>query len=341
MNRKQKMIIKRKLVKNPGFFFISSWLTRNRPKLFGLHRFISGDSDSRLAMSAIRFEKQLKFLTKGPWKVVALRDYLKMRLNNERIPTYLVILCIDDGYLDFYKIAFPLLKKYNFPATFFITTEFVNGNFWLWHDHLDYSLKTTHMKDFNFYLNGKTHSFNIESISDTFKTWKTFSDYCVQSPNDVKLDILSRLDKMLNVKLPQAPTNNYAAVSWEQVQKMAANNIEIGSHTCNHHILSKIPTEQMENELLLSKKTIAEKLNMPVHSFCYPNGQEKDFNDQIVHYVQKTGYLGAVTLYIRDYKSIFKLPRMGIGNDLIDFKWKLCGLETLLHFKNTGVRRLI
>jgi len=51
-----------------------------------------------------------------------------------------VLLTVDDGYQDFYNLAFPILKKYEVPATVFFTTDFIDKRIWLWHDLLNSNL---------------------------------------------------------------------------------------------------------------------------------------------------------------------------------------------------------
>ena len=51
-----------------------------------------------------------------------------------------VLLTVDDGYQDFYNLAFPILKKYEVPATVFFTTDFIDKRIWLWHDLLNFGL---------------------------------------------------------------------------------------------------------------------------------------------------------------------------------------------------------
>lgn len=67
------------------------------------------------------FERQMNYLCKENFNVIGLAqlfDYLK---NKREIPAKTVVLTFDDGYEDNYSNAFPVLKKYNFPATIFLT----------------------------------------------------------------------------------------------------------------------------------------------------------------------------------------------------------------------------
>ncbi len=52
-----------------------------------------------------------------------------------------VVITVDDGYLDFYEIAFPALREAGLPATLFLTTRFVDGDIWLWPDQVRYILE--------------------------------------------------------------------------------------------------------------------------------------------------------------------------------------------------------
>jgi len=73
-----------------------------------------------LAVSAATFEKQMSFLKRHHYNVAALgniKDYIS---GKKKIPGRSIVLTFDDGYKDNYTYAFPILKKYNFPAAIFI-----------------------------------------------------------------------------------------------------------------------------------------------------------------------------------------------------------------------------
>jgi peptidoglycan/xylan/chitin deacetylase (PgdA/CDA1 family) len=47
------------------------------------------------------------------------------------MPVKPMAITIDDGYLDNYTIAYPVLEKWKVPATVFIATDFVEKREWL------------------------------------------------------------------------------------------------------------------------------------------------------------------------------------------------------------------
>lgn len=70
-------------------------------------------------------EKQLIFLKKEKYNVIKLAELVEKLRNKEKIPSKTIVLTFDDAYRDNHLNAFPLLKKYNLPATVFIPTAYV------------------------------------------------------------------------------------------------------------------------------------------------------------------------------------------------------------------------
>src|SRR5579871_5774958 len=55
---------------------------------------------------------------------------------------YLMI-TFDDGYLDNYEIAFPILSRHRVPATFFVTTGFIDRRKLSWWDEIAWMVRTS------------------------------------------------------------------------------------------------------------------------------------------------------------------------------------------------------
>jgi hypothetical protein len=76
-------------------------------------------------MSPEYFEKQLIYIKKN-YSVIDLSTYYNIRQGNATPPKNPLVITIDDGFLDNWIWAFPLLKKYNLKATIFVSPEMVD-----------------------------------------------------------------------------------------------------------------------------------------------------------------------------------------------------------------------
>ena len=72
------------------------------------------------------FEQFLEYLYKNRWQTIFLDEYYHIKRSGKKPGSKVCCLTFDDGFLDNYIYAFPLLKKYGFKGTIFISPEFVD-----------------------------------------------------------------------------------------------------------------------------------------------------------------------------------------------------------------------
>lgn len=70
---------------------------------------------------------------------------------------------------------------------------------------------------------------------------------------------------------------------------------EIGSHSINHHLLTRFPMEVVKHEIEGSKVMLEKMFNRPITKFCYPRGY---YNEEIKKLVQAAGYESARTVKV-------------------------------------------
>jgi len=78
-----------------------------------------------LSVSPQEFEEQMEYLYKNKYNTITpdqLMAYLKY---GKQLPYKPIMITFDDGYLDNYTNAYPIMKKYGFIATIFIVTNLV------------------------------------------------------------------------------------------------------------------------------------------------------------------------------------------------------------------------
>lgn len=112
------------IFKNIIFFFLNL-SNRNLENCASILMYHSvGDNVAFFTVKKEDFEKQLEYLKDKKFNVIKLSE-LAQKLKDKQDISNCVCITFDDGYLDNYEIAFQLLKKYNFPATIFIATDFI------------------------------------------------------------------------------------------------------------------------------------------------------------------------------------------------------------------------
>jgi len=90
------------------------------------HRF--GTKTSKLNVTPAAFEQQMEWLARNGYTVVTLARLARFLDGKEALPAKSVAITIDDGYRSSYEIAYPILRKYGFPATVFLYTDFVGAS---------------------------------------------------------------------------------------------------------------------------------------------------------------------------------------------------------------------
>lgn len=89
------------------------------------HRF--GAGNSKMVVSPARFEEQMAYLADNGYHVVRLADLQAFLAGERALPARSVVITFDDGYESVHRHAFPVLKKFNFPATLFAYSDFIGA----------------------------------------------------------------------------------------------------------------------------------------------------------------------------------------------------------------------
>jgi peptidoglycan/xylan/chitin deacetylase (PgdA/CDA1 family) len=334
--------IKKLIMRHKTFHWFFMNATQSLPRILMYHRFSNSSERINHLTDKDTFEWQVSAIKKR-WKVLPLSSFADAIIGGKRLKRCAVI-TIDDGYRDFYENALPILKKNQIPATFFVTVNFVDRKIWLWHDIIKYMLQNSKTKISELVLNGFHSTLNLQGEDVLQETWQRLSDYCVDHTDDKKWALIDKLSSATGVSLPDQPTREYDAATWDHIKEMAEVGIEIGSHTMNHPILSQIDTRDILLEISESKRRIEERLEQPIQSFCYPNGRKKDITSEVVDAVKSAGYKCAVLGPQRDFGSYanidhFRIPRIGLKKDKDDFLWKMIGGEFILNWYSNRVSK--
>jgi peptidoglycan/xylan/chitin deacetylase (PgdA/CDA1 family) len=155
------------------------------------------------------FENDLKYLKENNYTTINMSQLIDYVYNDTELPDNPIILSFDDGYLNTYKYALPLLKKYNMQIVFSIigknTDDFTN----IPDDNIDYSHVTWDQLN-EMLASGcvevQNHSYNLHRIGKSRYGCKqnkseTFSQY-----EQILKDDIDRLQNEITYMTGVTPT---------------------------------------------------------------------------------------------------------------------------------------
>jgi peptidoglycan/xylan/chitin deacetylase (PgdA/CDA1 family) len=113
-----------------------------------------------------------------------------------------------------------------------------------------------------------------------------------------------------------APEGDYRFMTWKQARELKAARFDVGAHTVNHPILSRVDPGQAEREIVDSRDAIQRELGACSEVFCYPNGKASDFTPAIMDHVARHFRAALATNRGPAQASErYQLRRIGVGHE--------------------------
>lgn len=222
------------------------------------------------------------------FRIVPLLDAVK-GLRQGKLPPRAACITFDDGYADNAEVALPILQKYGIPATFFVSTSFLDGGR-MWNDTVIELIRrapgdTLDLARINL------GQFEIGTIPQRRQAINSILGELKYLSLDSRR---SRVDEMCAL-IPVIPSNNLMMTS-DQIRLLHSAGMEIGGHTVNHPILARLENDAAYAEIANGKEVLEGIIQAPVRLFAYPNGKPgRDYLSDHVSMVKKIGFDAAVS----------------------------------------------
>jgi len=203
-----------------------------------------------------------------------------------------VLITFDDGYVDNYTNAFPVLSGHGVQGTFFLPTSFIGTNRLAWWDRIA-SIVRRSPKRIVRLSHPSPREFDIER-DGVFKVMEqVLWIYKLEAVGDTETFI-----SMLMESFESAPDESGRCfMDWDEARAMARGGMAIGSHAHSHEILARLPDEKQLDELVTSKALLESRLGITVDAFSYPVGLRESFSPATWAALRKANYRVAFSFY--------------------------------------------
>ena len=89
------------------------------------HRF--GLDKSKMVVTPDDFTRQMEYLAQHDYRVIRIAELIEFLQGKRALPKRAVVVTMDDGYKSAYQYAFPTLRRFGFPATIFVYSDYVGA----------------------------------------------------------------------------------------------------------------------------------------------------------------------------------------------------------------------
>jgi len=270
--------------------------------------------DPGLAVAPDHFDRQCAYL-KRHYRVLSLDEMVERLASGQPLPPKSVALTFDDGYLDNYTRAFPILQRHGLNATFYVTTNCIDNRQILWTGLLRFCVFTTTVavletrEPMAFRLPLRTPLERREAFTKLIVTMKNI-------PTERRLALLEAVREAAAIT-DLSPLESIM-MSWDQVREMHRAGMIFGAHTLSHPNLPNATPEEAEHEIVGSRDALQEQIGERVLHFSYPNGRgSAHLTEAVKGMVRRADFASAttsVTGSVLAGDDVFALKRIGIYN---------------------------
>lgn len=275
------------------------------------------------------FRQQIEYM-KSHFNIVTMEQVLAAVRERERggpLPEQALLLTFDDGYIDNYTFAFPILQEFGVQGSFFIP-----GKTFVTHQLLDvnkihYILASANIfelvedvkKEMDYYRGQEYDYAPVDEL---------FHEYAIASRFDIKETIF--IKRMLQTVLPERLRNTISSklfekyvgvteeqlayelyMTEEQIRTMKRHGMFIGIHGYDHYWLGNLPVEKMRQDISMALDTLDEFIDRKQWVMNFPYG---NYSPDVLEYIKSEGACAGMTTEVRiadlDSDNALELPRL-------------------------------
>jgi peptidoglycan/xylan/chitin deacetylase (PgdA/CDA1 family) len=236
---------------------------------------------------AAEFDRQLQVLKR--WFSVLPLPEAVAGLRRGTLPSRPACVTFDDGYADNATVALPLLRRHSVPATFFVTTGYLDGGR-MWNDSVIETVRSARGDA----LDARSVGLDELPISTPALRRQAIAKLLGALKYLPLEERQGRVDRLVSESSGALPSD--LMMTADQVRQLHANGMEIGGHTVTHPILAGLDPPRAAREIEDGKRRLEEITGGPVRLFAYPNGKPgRDYSREHVDMVRELGFEAAVS----------------------------------------------
>lgn len=216
---------------------------------------------------------------------VSMDDIVANRQDETPLPPYAFAITFDDGFENNLTVAAQILNDATMPATFYLTTDFIDRNRMSWIDRIELVMEQVPVGSLSLPW-GERHFSDVMDRKATLEDIrKNVKNNPALNPDDISSSVQNQLG-FEEIWSSEHPLDQ--KLTWGQVRQLASMpGFTIGGHSHSHAILAFLDDDEMATEIDLSLSLLREKGGQKVHHYSYPEGLSHCYDDRVIARLQE------------------------------------------------------
>jgi len=261
-----------------------------------------------LQVSVDHFRSHLRHLTSN-YHPVTVGAVVESVATGVPLPPRSIAVSLDDGYLQNLEVVLPLLREFDVPTTFFVTTEGLDEPHENWWDVLSHVMLGPHRLPSTLDLSG-----DGSDVVSTATPLERRQAHDRLTQHFYGLSVAPRCGLLATVAkwsgLTMWPRDSHRVLLAGELALLSRDpRASVGAHSVHHPSLPTRSTQEQWLEVTESKSILESLLRVPVTGFSYPYGAH---DPTTVDAVERGGYQYALTVepgVVDAHADRFRLPR--------------------------------
>jgi peptidoglycan/xylan/chitin deacetylase (PgdA/CDA1 family) len=183
-----------------------------------------------------------------------------------------VLITFDDGYRDYYDVAYPVLKALDIPAITFLSTRFIDDGRLFWWDVLTLAVHASRKTSVEIPW-APRRVYRLDAAGKPLVR-TLYARRIAAAPDAQRETLLNEFGALVDVDLAriQAPRQ---VMTWDEV-RASADLTTYGGHTHSHVRMSGVDEHTLEREIRTGRDRMQAEMGIAPTCFAYPFGDGTD-----------------------------------------------------------------
>ncbi len=282
---------------------------------------------SGMRVSLPEFRKQMQYVA-NHYNTVTMEEVITSILGKSVLPSHPCVVTFDDGYLDVYENAVPVLEELGLKATLYVMGRATATGEAPWLHALYGILDTMPLTDCASAFHKAAPEFfsgaDVGKNEFCRQIWKYFRER--------DRSVRTRFLEDVRVTLGRNLRSDYRFLEDRHIRELRTKGFEIGCHSMDHEYMSSLRGDELGSDICRCSEVLGSILNGAPHLFSYPFGGRDSFDPRVIDALKKAGFTCSCTTVdgVNDRSTNpFMLYRIGVYTETTFplFVFRLVGLQ--------------